>query len=296
MLIAGPTASGKSAAALALAEALNGVIVNADSMQVYRGLRILTARPSTADEARVRHHLYGYVDVNEAYSAARYQLDAARAFAEIRAGRRLPIFVGGTGLYFGALTEGLAAIPAIPPAIRAGAKKLRERLGAEEFFSRLRARDPQGAARLHAGDTQRVLRAYEVFEATERSLSEWQRAKPLPGPLSGLRLCRFVLAPERAALYRRIDQRFERMLENGAAAEAAALDDVEPERPAAKILGLRELQAAARGEISLEEAKSAAKTASRHYAKRQLTWFRNRFADWVWLESNFLTRVLSHLE
>ncbi len=296
VLIAGPTASGKSAAAMALAEALGGVIINADSMQVYRELRILTARPNAADEARVPHQLYGHVGVEDAYSVARYQADAARAFAEAGARKRLPLFVGGTGLYFEALTDGLAEIPVVPPEIRARVRALREELGAEAFFSQLAARDPETAARLRASDTQRVLRAYEVFEATERSLSAWQREKPSPGPLSGLSLARFVIAPDRAVLYRRIDERFDRMLEEGAIAEAKALAYLEPGRPAAKVLGLRELQAVERGEVTLEAAMTAAKTASRQYAKRQLTWFRNRFAQWTWPQGNFVTEMLSQLE
>ncbi len=297
VLIAGPTASGKSAAALALAERAGGVVINTDSMQVYREARILTARPDARDEARVLHRLYGYASVHEAYSVARYQSDAAAAFAEARAAQRLPIFTGGTGLYFGALTDGLADIPAIPAETRTRVRALREALGPEVFFARLQARDPETASRLRASDTQRVLRAYEVFEATERPLSEWQKAKPVPGPLAGLKLARFVMAPERAELYARIDARFDRMIEAGALAEAAALKGLDEARPAAKILGLRELWAVQSGDMSLEDAKIAAKAQTRRYAKRQLTWFRNRLADWSVLEGdgNFLTEMLPHV-
>jgi tRNA dimethylallyltransferase len=245
----------------------------------------------------VPHRLYGTASVHEAYSVARYQADAAAALAEARAAQRPPIFTGGTGLYFSALTDGLADIPAIPARIRDGVRVLRDTLGVDAFFAQLQARDPESAVRLRASDTQRVLRAFEVFAATERPLSEWQKAKPTPGPLAGLKLARFVIAPERAELYARIDARFDRMIEAGALEEAVALKGLDAGRPAAKILGLRELWAVQAGEMSLDEARTAAKTATRQYAKRQLTWFRNRLADWPRLEGegNFLTEMLSHV-
>ncbi|MBU6473838.1 MAG: tRNA (adenosine(37)-N6)-dimethylallyltransferase MiaA, partial [Alphaproteobacteria bacterium] len=163
VLIAGPTASGKSAAALALAEKLGGTLINADSMQIYRELRVLTARPTAEDEARVPHRLYGHVGVAEAYSAGRYQSDAATALAEVKASGRLPVFVGGTGLYFGALTEGLAEIPPVPGPVRAAVAARRAEIGAEAFHAELTARDPEAGARLEPGDTQRTLRAMEVI-------------------------------------------------------------------------------------------------------------------------------------
>src|ERR1700722_12218445 len=166
VLIAGPTASGKSAAALALASQIGGALVNTDSMQVYREARILTARPGDEEMRRVPHLLYGHVSVREPYSVARYQSDAIAALAEARAMRRVPIFVGGTGMYFGALTEGIADMPAVPATIRASTRARRETLGKDAFFEALRACDPESAARLRASDTQRVLRAYEVVEAT----------------------------------------------------------------------------------------------------------------------------------
>jgi tRNA dimethylallyltransferase len=299
VLIAGPTASGKSGIATALAERLEGVVVNTDSMQVYREARILTARPSKEDEARAPHRLYGHVGVDETYSVARYQSEAGAAFEAARAEKRIPVFAGGTGLYFGALTEGLADIPAVPPDIRAHAKALRDELGADAFFEALKRRDPESAERLRASDSQRVLRAFEVFEATERPLGEWQREKPIPGPLANARVARFVVAPRRAELYRQIDRRFEAMLAAGAMEEAARLKGLDPSRPATKILGLRELQAAAAGAMTLDEAKKAAQTASRRYAKRQLIWFRRRMADWTWVEAdgsgNFLTKVMSDI-
>jgi tRNA dimethylallyltransferase len=295
VLIAGPTASGKSAAALALAEHAHGVVINTDSMQVYREARILTARPSEEAEARAPHRLYGYVGIDEAYSVGRYQADAAAAFAETRAEKRLPIFTGGTGLYFGALTDGLADIPAVPVDIRGRVQARRDEIGAEAFFEELKTRDPDSAARLRASDTQRTLRAYEVFEATGRPLSGWQQDKPRPGPLSGLKLARFVIAPPRPELHRRIDRRFDTMLEDGAVDEAVRLSSVDSSKPAAKILGLRELRAVSTGAMAVDEARATAQAQTRQYAKRQLTWFRHRMADWRWLEpsGNFITEIFT---
>ena len=283
VLIAGPTASGKSAAALALAEAVDGVIINADSMQVYREVRILSARPSDADMARVPHLLYGHVGASERYSVGRYQTDAAAALAEARAQGRLPIFVGGTGLYFAALTEGLADIPSIPAAVRQQARERLAALGVAGLHAELARRDPETAALLRPSDPQRVLRAYEVFEATGRPLARWQREAGVP-VLKDLRLARFVLDPPRPLLRQRIETRFHSMLEAGARAEAAALKGLDPTLPAAKILGLRQLCALEEGFTSEADAVAASVTATRQFAKRQETWFRHRMADWerVW--------------
>jgi tRNA dimethylallyltransferase len=281
VLIAGPTASGKSAAALALAERIGGVIVNADSMQVYAEPRILTARPSDADMRRAPHLLYGHVSARAHYSMGRYREDALRALDEARAAKRTPIFVGGTGLYFAALTEGIADMPQVPADVREKTAALRKELGAEKFFAELGRRDPESGARLLASDTQRTLRAYEVIEATGKPLSHWQMQTGKP-VLDGLRLARFVISPDRAVLHRRIDKRFEAMLTDGAMEEAASLADLDPALPSAKLLGLRELLAVRSGEISLAEAVTRAQAATRQYAKRQLTWFRNRMADWEW--------------
>jgi tRNA dimethylallyltransferase len=281
VLIAGPTASGKSAAALALAERIGGVIVNADSMQVYAEPRILTARPSGADMARVPHLLYGHVGMREAYSVGRYGADAMGVLAEARAMGRTPIFTGGTGLYFGALTDGIADMPDIPATIRAATAARRAELGPDAFFAELAARDPETASRLRAPDTQRTLRAYEVFAATGRPLAWWQTQAGRP-VLDGLALARFVIAPPRAELHARIEARFDRMLEDGALGEAAALADLDPALPAAKILGRRELLAVRSGTMTLAEATTLAKTATRQYAKRQTTWFRGRMKDWAW--------------
>jgi tRNA dimethylallyltransferase len=297
VLIAGPTASGKTAAALALARQINGAIVNADSMQIYRQLRVLTARPSDEDMARVPHHLFGHVSVDDRYSVGRYHADAPRALEQTRAAKRIPIFVGGTGLYFAALTDGLADIPPIPDAIRVKLRARLERVGHTAFHAELAARDPLTAAKLRASDTQRVLRAREVIEATGRALASWQKRGR--GVLDGQKIARFVLDLPREELRARIERRFLTMLESGAREEAAALCDLDPALPAAKILGLRELGAAHRGETSEAEAVSQAVTRTRQFAKRQDTWFRNRMADWPRIPanegSNIIARMLDYL-
>jgi len=294
VLIAGPTASGKSAAALALAEALNGIVINADSMQVYREVRILSARPSQADEKRAPHLLYGHAGAAERYSVGRYQIEAAAALAEARAQQRLPIFTGGTGLYFAALTEGLADIPAIPADLRAKARERLHALGVSGLHAELAARDPQTASQLRPSDPQRVLRAWEVLEATGRPLSDWQSRAGTP-VLEGLKLACFVLDVPRYELRVRIAERFRQMMAAGARAEAARLADLDPTLPAGKILGLRELLALEAGTMSEADAVTAAVTATRQFAKRQVTWFRHRMADWHWVEvddiGNFVSLV-----
>jgi tRNA dimethylallyltransferase len=294
VLIAGPTASGKSAAALALAEEFGGVVINADSMQVYREVRILSARPSAADVARVPHRLYGHVGVAERYSVGRYQIDAAAALVEAQAQNRLPIFVGGTGLYFAALTEGLADIPAVPVDIRAAARERLAKLGVAGLHAELAARDPVTAAGLRPSDPQRVLRAWEVFESTGRPLVSWQKEAGTP-VLKGLKLARFVLDLDRYELRERIRARFLKMLEEGARAEAASLAGLDPTLPAAKILGLRQLTALAAGEIEAADAVTLAVTATRQFAKRQVTWFRHRMADWDWVPADGRGNFMSHV-
>jgi len=281
VLIAGPTASGKSAAALALAEEFDGVVINADSMQVYREVSILSARPSQADTAHVLHLLYGHVGVGERYSVGRYQIDAIEALA--RAPGRLPIFVGGTGLYFAALTEGLADIPSIPADIREQARDRLSMLGVAGLHADLMERDPETASQLRPSDPQRVLRAWEVFEATGRPLASWQREAATP-VLGGLKLAKFVLDVPRFELRERIRVRFLKMLEAGARAEATALKGLDPTLPAAKLLGLRELLALDAGAMTEEDAIISAVTATRQFAKRQVTWFRHRMEDWTWIE------------
>jgi tRNA dimethylallyltransferase len=248
--------------------------------------------------SRVPHVLYGHVSVHEPYSVARYQADATEAFNAVRAGGRIPVFVGGTGLYFHALTEGLAEIPQIPGDVRKAIRTRREAIGADAFYGELAARDPDSRARLRPSDTQRVLRAAEVLAATGLPLAHWQK-NPAAPPLAGLRLARFVLSPPRAELHRRIDERFDRMIAQGALEEAGSLKGLDPSFPSAKLLGLRQLWAVLDGELTPEEATAGAKTATRQYAKRQLTWFRRRMADWVWIEElaceEVFVGVMKHL-
>jgi tRNA dimethylallyltransferase len=281
VLIAGPTASGKSAAGLALAEKIGGVVINADSMQVYEEAPILTAQPDEAAKARAPHLLYGHVHARELYSVGRYAGDAAAALAKARAMARMPIFVGGTGMYFMALEEGLAAIPPIPADVRAAARALLAETGVEMLHAKLAERDPGTAAGLRPSDPQRVLRAYEVFEATGRPLVEWQAA-PAEPVLKGLRLARFLLDPPRDVLRAALAARFEAMMDAGGLEEARVLEGLDPALPAAKLLGLRSLQALARGEISREQARAEAVTATRQFAKRQMTWFRGRMSLYRW--------------
>jgi tRNA dimethylallyltransferase len=292
VLIAGPTASGKSAAALALAERVGGALINADSMQVYREAHILTARPGESEVSRAKHLLFGHVRVFERYSVARFVEDAARALEQVQVLGLLPIFVGGTGLYFGALTSGIAQMPRVSPKLRLAAKAERDRLGATAFFVELARRDPRTTVKLRASDTQRTLRAWEVLEATGRPLADWQTA-PAPALLADFKLARFVLSPPREELHRRIEARFDAMVEAGALEEAVHLAGIDPVLPSAKILGRRELLGAVAGEISLDEAKTRAKAATRQYAKRQLTWFRHRMTDWLWLEDLAFSNIIA---
>ncbi|MDB5735935.1 MAG: tRNA dimethylallyltransferase [Alphaproteobacteria bacterium] len=288
VLIAGPTASGKSEAALALAERINGVIINADSMQVYREAPILTAQPGAADKARAPHLLYGHVGVREVYSVGRWRDDAMAALDRLEG--RTPIFVGGTGMYFMALTEGLAAIPAIPANVRDAARALLEEIGVEALHARLAARDPLTAAKLRPSDPQRTLRAYEVFEATGRPLAAWQDAPAQP-VLKEKSIAAFVLDPPRPILRARIAARFAAMVEQGGLAEAVALTSLDPALPAAKLLGLAPLQALAAGTLSKAQALEAAITGTRQFAKRQMTWFRHRMPHYSWydpLKSNII--------
>ncbi len=292
VLIAGPTASGKSAAALELAEEIGGVVINADSMQVYREAPILTAQPSDADKARVPHLLYGHVSAREVYSVGRWREDAAAALAEARAMKRTPIFVGGTGLYFMALTDGLADVPPTPPEIRDAARALLDDIGVEALHARLTERDPLTASKLRPSDPQRVLRAFEVFEATGRPLAEWQSA-PAEPVLKDKRLAAFVLDPPRPDLRARIAARFEAMVEQGGLEEARKLEGLDPALPAAKLLGLRPLQALAGGSLTRDQALEAAITATRQFAKRQMTWFRHRMPHYIWYDpllSNLITQ------
>ncbi len=278
-LIAGPTASGKSALALALAERIGAEIVNADSMQIYRDLPILTARPPAADLARAPHHLYGVADGAEAWSVGRWLREAAAVLGEIASRDRPAIVVGGAGLYFRALTEGLAEIPPVPAQLRDVTEAQFETEGETSFRQRLQALDPSAEARIAAGDRQRLVRAMSVAVGTGRALSDWQ-AHPGVTPLSGWR--GVVLDPPRAALYAACDLRLSAMLQAGALDEARALlaRELDPGLPVMKALGAPELIAHLRGDLSLEQALETARQSTRRYAKRQTTWFRNQTPDW----------------
>jgi tRNA dimethylallyltransferase len=281
ILIAGPTASGKSALALELAEKLGGTIVNADSMQVYRDLRVITARPSPDDEARSPHRLYGHVDAAENYSVGAWCRDVAVALKDIAGQGRVPIVVGGTGLYFKALTSGLAAVPPVPADIRAQVRERLQRDGVGPLYAELIARDPVTAARLMPLDRSRICRALEVILATGRSISDWHRegVAPLIDPAGAAKI---FLTCERSELVARIDARFAVMLEAGALDEVRALSgqQLDPLLPAMKAHGVPWLIRHLNGEISLDDAAEGARMDTRRYAKRQGTWFRNQMAEW----------------
>ena len=279
ILIAGATASGKSALALALAEQLNGRIINADSMQVYDTLDVLTARPPREDLRRAPHVLYGHVPVAAPYNVGQWQ---AAALAEIKAAQaagQRPIIVGGTGLYFKSLTTGLADIPDIPDAIRNGLRARLNTDGAAALYGELERVDAPLAARLPPTDTQRILRGLEVFEATDQPLSVWQ-AQPLDAPLSDY--LGLLLMPAREWLYARCNQRFDAMLEAGALAEVEQIWalNLPPDTMALKALGVADLMAFLHGEIDRDTAIAQAQQATRRYAKRQMTWFRNQMSAW----------------
>jgi len=284
VLIAGPTASGKSALALELAQKAGGVVINTDSMQVYRDLRVITARPTPAEQARVPHRLYGHVDAAVNFSAGSWVADAALVLAEVRAQNRLPIFTGGSGLYFKALTHGLSAVPPIPAEIREAVRARLERDGVEALHAELTRRDPVSAERLKPRDRIRIARALEVVEATGRSLTDWHRdgLPPLlpPGQFSAL-----FLSPDRDQLYARIDSRYEAMLSAGALEEVAALAArrLDPLLPAMKAHGVPALIRHLKGEISLQQAAVIGRADTRHYAKRQFTWFRHQLPEFEWV-------------
>ena len=283
-LIAGPTASGKSGLALALAERTGGEIVNADSMQVYADLRVLSARPGGGDLARAPHHLYGVAEGAESWSVGRWVRAASEVLAEIAGRGRQAIIVGGTGLYFRALTEGLSDIPPVPETERAAAEAAFLTEGEAAFRERLAGLDPAAAARIEAGDRQRLVRAMAVASATGRSLSDWQAggAAPVLGDWRGL-----VLEPPRETLYARCDARLGAMVAEGALGEVRGLLErgLDPALPVMKALGVPEFSAHLRGETGLDAALAAARQSTRRYAKRQTTWFRNQTRDWPRLAS-----------
>ena len=279
ILIAGPTASGKSALALDVAERRGGIIVNADSMQVYRDLRILTSRPSPDDERRTPHLLYGHVDAADPYSVGRFLTEAGRVLTEND--NKTIIFVGGTGLYLNALTKGLSTAPPVPDTIRSHWREQGRNLTAEALHAELQVRDPTMAAKLRPSDPQRIIRALEVIDATGISLADWQQSRN--APVVGPDAVRVVLRPERADLRALIARRLHRMIEEGALEEVSRLAErkLDSALPALRAIGVPPLLAHLRGESSLVTAVDQAITETGQYAKRQETWFRNQLGDWA---------------
>jgi tRNA dimethylallyltransferase len=281
VLIAGPTASGKSALAMALAREFGGVVVNADSMQVYRDLRILSARPTPDEEAAVPHRLYGHVDGAVNSSAMRYAADVAALLPPLLAAGQLPIFVGGTGLYFKALTEGFSAMPPVPDEVRAAFRERAQSVPTEALHAELAARDPEMAGRLRPSDRMRIMRATEVFLATGRSLASFQGERE-PGPLAEMEALRLFVTPQREVVRAAIDRRFEAMVGQGALAEVEQLRArrLDPLLPVMRAHGVPWLIAHLDGAISLEEAIQRGQADTRAYAKRQVTWFRHQMEGW----------------
>jgi tRNA dimethylallyltransferase len=284
VLIAGPTASGKSALALELAQRTGGVVINTDSMQVYRDMRIITARPTAEEEALAPHRLYGHVDASVNFSAGAWVADAEKVLAEARAENRLPIFIGGSGLYFKALTRGLSAVPPIPSEIRDAVRARLERDGVEALHAELARRDAVSAERLKPRDRTRIARALEVVEATGRTLPDWHR-EGLPPLLPPGEFTALFLAPERDQLYARIDARFDAMLAAGALEEVERLAarKLDPLLPAMKAHGVPALIRHLGGEITREQAAEIGRADTRHYAKRQFTWFRHQLPEFEWV-------------
>ena len=291
LVVAGPTASGKSALALELAEACAGTIINADSLQTYRDLRILTARPDEAAEGRVPHRLYGFLDAAERGSVARWRTLALDEMAGATKAGRIPLLVGGTGLYLRAVTEGLAPVPEIPAAVRQEAIELNRALGGAAFRDRLAELDPEAAQQLFPGDKQRLVRAYEVVQATGVTIGKWrQQAKSGPAYRFGT----ILLMPPRDRLYAACNARLLQMIERGALAEAAAIAArrLDPSLPAMKAVGLPELLSYLRDDIPLNAAIVAAQRATRRYAKRQMTWFRHQTTPDLLFDAQFSESLL----
>jgi tRNA dimethylallyltransferase len=275
LLIAGPTASGKSALAIDLAKSWNGVIINADALQVYEPLRILSARPLPGEEEMAPHRLYGHVPGTVAHSVAAWLAEARREIDAAWEQGLYPIVTGGTGLYFRALEKGLAPVPEIPEEIRAKWREFPGNLHAELYI-----RDPAMAQRLLATDRQRLSRALEVFDATGRSLLDWQREGQSQAPLEGVEVERMYMEVPRDELYARAELRFEQMMKAGALDEVRRIRDLDPALPVMKAIGIPELMAHLEGRLTLDEAVTEAKTATRQYIKRQLTWWRGQMAHW----------------
>lgn len=294
-IVAGPTASGKSALALALAEKFDGTIINADSAQVYRDLRIVTARPSPEEEARAPHRLFGHVDAADIdYSAARWAAEARVEIDRAVAAGNLPILVGGTGLYLRTLIDGIAPVPEIDPTIRAEVRAM----NLSDAYAALTAVDRAEAARLNPADTSRICRALEVIRSTGRPIADWRRER-VGGIGERIGLVATILLPPRDWLNERIDRRFAAMVDAGAMAEVATLiarEDVPLDAPIRRAIGMPELAAAALSEISLDDAIARASLATRQYAKRQYTWFRNQPpADWTRTEETDSFNLISEI-
>lgn len=294
LFIAGPTASGKSAHAINLAQAVNGVIINADSMQVYEDLRIVSARPSMSDEAQIPHRLYGVVKADQSWSVATW-LDAAQAEIEkCWASGQVPILVGGTGLYFKALEQGLADIPDIPKEVQEEADNILAQSGIEELRAQLEQLDKESFERLHPNDRQRIRRSWEVVRATGYPISHWYaQGQSGLSKRDDVQLTRYALTPDRELLYARCDERVLRMIDDGALDEARALldKDLSLEKGVMKALGVPELASHLKGELSLEDAISLLQRNTRRYAKRQLTWFRHQAAHWEWQGEQFNIKI-----
>lgn len=274
IIVAGPTASGKSAIALELAEKNGGVIINADSQQLYRDLPILTARPTSQEEARAPHKLYGILCVSEGCSAGKWLTFARMEIDWARSQGKQPIVVGGTGLYLKALMKGIADMPDIPPEVRAQAVSDYEEMGKEAFAARLREVDPQFFERLKVYDKQRLIRAWEVWLGSGKPLSWWQGQGATP-PYAADEFELQKIELPRDELYRRCDARFLKMVEQGAVEEVRMIQDSLSEG-LLNIIGVKELSAHLRGELTLEEAIAGAQRATRNYAKRQMTWMRHQ--------------------
>ena len=291
VIIAGPTASGKTELALKVAEMLNCEIINADSMQVYAELCIVTARPDAAELARAPHHLFGNLPASERCSAGRWLNLAKAALADIHARGRLPVVCGGTGLYLKALTDGLAAVPEVPDDMVQAITRHLDDVGGEAFRTELGAVDPGAAKRLPASDRQRLIRAAAVYAATGRTLSDWQREQS-GEPGYAARYCTVLLMPPRDEMYAAIDRRFDTMMTKGAMDEikAFAALGLAQDLPASRAVGVAELMRVLNGEWDLETAVSKAKTASRHLAKRQMTWFRRQIRTDLRVEEKYSER------
>ena len=289
LIICGPTASGKSALALDVARQFNGLIINADSMQIYRQLRILTSRPTTIEETQIPHRLFGIADLNDVFSAGRWRDLAVREIEQAHIDGILPIICGGTGLYIKALMEGLSYIPPIPDKLREQIRLKIHKFGNGSAYRELMQRDPKTAARLNPGDTQRIARALEVIEASGRSISEWQQidAKRVS---NDWQFWIILLAPERKELNSCIEIRFLKMLELGALDEVASIKDFSGDLPLLKAIGVNELQNYLNGNLRLSEAIEQVQTATRKLAKRQTTWFKNQIVADLTINSQYSER------